>query len=110
MVTKRYDKVIEIFPPNVPPDLIAAYKDTVEKHRDQGGYQRKLARKLGVNMKYLNDLIIKGIEPTSRTAKGRAAREKLFLKNDNPLQNKEEVVEALEGIVKHLQNTISRMR
>jgi predicted RecB family endonuclease len=111
MASNRHMKPLDIFPSNVPQPLIDAYKGIVKIYgTNSGSCQRKLAAHLGVNMKYLNDLLVKGIEPTNRTKKGRAAREKLFLPVSNMLDNKEDVIETLESLVKQLNNTIRRLR
>jgi|SRR5919108_607375 hypothetical protein len=44
-----------------------------------GWKERELARRRGVNIKYVSDLIRRGIEPTDRTIKGQEARVALFL-------------------------------
>lgn len=110
MASKNTKEELTTFPPNVPQELIDKYRWVVRQNKDKGGYQRKLARHLDVNMLYLNNLLKHGTEPTSRTKKGREAREKLFLKNDDTLNNKEEVIEALEQLVTSLQKTIRRLR
>lgn len=107
MANPKPIKVIEQFPPNVPPALVNEYRRVI---MHEHGSMRILAVKLGVNIKYLSDLLARGIEPTDKTVKGRAVREKLFLKNRTALQSKEEVIEALESIVKHLQQTIERLK
>lgn len=109
MAKKNYMDILPTFPPNVPLALIAVYREIVQQYQDKGGYQRKLARRLGVNMKYLNDLLVRGIEPTSKTVKGREARERLFLKNVAALENKEEVIQVLQKIVASLEDTIRRL-
>jgi len=109
-IPKHYQKVITAFPSNVPFELINQYKQIVRTYEDVGGYQRKLARRLDVNMKYLNDLLVHGKEPTNRTKKGREARKKLFLKEEVTLEDKEQVVEVLEGLVAQLQEAIRRLK
>ena len=71
--------VLTTFHENVPDRLIRKYNAIVKAYRKQGGYQRKLAKCLGINFKYLNDLLVHGIEPTDRTEKGQKARITLFL-------------------------------
>jgi|SRR5919109_2324938 hypothetical protein len=53
--------------------------------------ERELARRRGVNIKYVSDLIRRGIEPTDRTINGQEVRVKLFLprKKSQPRVKKE---------------------
>lgn len=60
------------YPSNVPKKLIILW-ESVECH------PRALERKIGVNTKYICDLINDGKEPTDKTPKGVAARKALFL-------------------------------
>jgi hypothetical protein len=59
------------YPENVPSRLIDALCEA--------GSERELSRRRGVNILYVSQLIGKGVEPTDQTAKGQAARVKLFL-------------------------------
>lgn len=99
----KYKKVIISFPANVPRRLVFAYKKIVKQYKDKGGYQRKLARLLDVNDFYLNQLLIKGIEPTDKTLHGQETRLKLFLprkkkvirvQSDKPKQTKPDFIVA----------------
>lgn len=110
MSPKPYTTILTKFPPNVPVALIAKYNTIATRYFHEGGYQRKLARELDINMKYLNDLLVKGIEPTSKTKKGREARKKLFLPEVEVLMGKEEIIEHLEQAVAKLQETIRRLK
>lgn len=58
--------------PNTPAELIVELQAV-------GWKERALSRKLGVNILYISQLIKDGVEPTDKTEKGQAAREKLFL-------------------------------
>ena len=89
-VPRKHLAVLTNFPQNVPKKLIKEYKAIVKTYKKEGGYQRKLAKHLDINFKYLNDLLIHGIEPTVRTDKGQIARRKLFLSNK---KSKEELNE-----------------
>jgi hypothetical protein len=51
----------------------------VSEFHKAGWNERELARRRGVNIKYISDLIRRGIEPTDRTIKGQEARVALFL-------------------------------
>lgn len=111
MASNKRMKPLETFPPNVPARLIQEYQAVIREYSASiGSGQRKLAARLGVNMKYLNDLLVRGIEPTSKTKKGREAREKLFLPISDVLENKEDVIETLEKLKKQLEDTIRRLR
>jgi hypothetical protein len=50
---------------------------------------RETARRRDVNVKYVYDNLIHGIEPPDTTDKGRQARVKIFLKEHNPKPRKE---------------------
>jgi len=78
-IPERFLKEIDEFPGNIPKKLIREYRKIVKEHKGKGGYQRKLASKLEINIKYLSDLFLHGIEPTDRTEKGRRIRVALFL-------------------------------
>lgn len=56
---------------NTPPKLV--------KQLHKCGSFHKLADEIEVNVKYVHELITKGIEPTDRTELGREIRAKLFL-------------------------------
>lgn len=111
MASNKRMKPLETFPPNVPARLIQEYREVIREYNASiGSGQRKLAARLKVNMKYLNDLLVKGREPTNKTKKGREAREKLFLPVSSALDNKEDVIEALEKLKSQLEITIRRLR
>lgn len=57
----------------------AAPKRLVSEFHKAGWNERELARRRKVNIKYVSDLIRRGIEPTDRTVKGQEARTALFL-------------------------------
>ena len=57
--------------PNAPPRLIKALR--------KAGSFHKLADELNINIKYVHELIRKGIEPTDRTEHGRETRARLYL-------------------------------
>ena len=78
-IPKRFLEEIKEFPGNVPKRLVREYKRIVKEHKGKGGYQRKLAGRLEINIKYLSDLFLHGVEPTDRTEKGRCVRAALFL-------------------------------
>jgi len=93
-VPKRFLGEMEEFPENVPKRLVREYKKVAREHSGQGGYQCKLARKLGINIKYVSDLLSRGIEPTDRTEKGQRARIALFL----PVKRKVARLKSLQEI------------
>jgi len=78
-IPKKFLTAIKEFPKNVPKKLIKEYRNIVKSHKGEGGYQRKLASMLEINIKYLSDLFLHGIEPTDRTEKGQRVRVALFL-------------------------------
>lgn len=98
--------VLTVFPENVPKRLIREYRQIVKAHKKEGGYQRKLSKKLNVNIKYLNDLLLKGIEPTPRTEKGQIARRKLFLSNKKSPEERERVRKARQERQERIQAEI----
>jgi len=57
---------------NVPKRLLAELKQA-------GGNERELARRRGVNILYVSQLLCHGIEPTDKTETGREVRVKLFM-------------------------------
>lgn len=59
-------------------------RELVDALRDVGYKERTLARQLGVNILYVSQLLKYGIEPTDKTTKGQAVREKLFLPKKKP--------------------------
>jgi hypothetical protein len=64
--------------PNCPRKLAAAFHFARNAHGE--GYKiRVLEQKLGVNFKYLVNMIRKGIEPNDTTEKLRAVRKAMFL-------------------------------
>lgn len=62
----------DLIHPNTPAKLIAELQAV-------GWNERALSRGLGVNILFVSQLIKDGIEPTDKTTKGQATREKLFL-------------------------------
>lgn len=53
--------------------------------RETGAWNiRETARRIGVNQRYVDDNLIKGIEPTDATENGRMVREKMFMKPYKP--------------------------
>lgn len=49
------------------------------KALQEAGSERKLAKKLDVNISYISNYLRRGIEPTDKTERGREIRAKLFL-------------------------------
>jgi len=62
--------------PATPPALVKAFT--------RAGSYHKLADELGVNVKYVYELMNAGIEPTDRTAKSREIRHRLKLRKHKP--------------------------
>ena len=62
--------------PNTPPKL-------VKKFRKCGSFH-KLADEIGVNVRYVHELITEGKEPTDRTARSREIRHRLALRKYKP--------------------------
>ncbi len=88
----RYKEVIKNFPANVPQRLIKKYNVVVREFEESGGYQRKLARALVINDFYVNQLLLKGIEPTDKTEHGQELRVKLFLPRKKPKPHKQKIL------------------
>jgi len=63
--------------PNTPKKLVSAL------HKADWN-RRALARQLGVNVFYINQMVNDGIEPTDQTENGRAVRVAIFLKAYKP--------------------------
>lgn len=70
--TERLGRMIQKIHSNVNEKLITALHEA-------GDSARELARRRGVNILYVLQLLKDGIEPTDKTESGRRVREKLFM-------------------------------
>lgn len=72
---------------------------------------REIARRLGVNPRYVHDYLTNGIEPPDTTEQGRRVRVAMFLREHKPKPRgkREEKPEEWPG-QKRVKRTITRMR
>lgn len=86
--------------PNCPKKLAAAFH-FARNTRGQGYKIHILAEKLGVNVRYLHNMIAKGIEPNDTTEKLREVRVKMFLPaKKRKAKHEREFDKAIEKIFK----------
>lgn len=86
----------------------ATPKRLVSEFHKAGWNERELARRRGVNILYVSQLIRHGIEPTDRTVKGQETRAKLYLprlkpkprKERKPRTQKQEAIIAMSNMVR----------
>jgi len=89
--------------PNANRKLVRLFRKV---RRETGAWNiRETARRLGVNQRYVDDNLMKGIEPTDATENGMEVRVRMFMKPNKPKPRKKRTPKPEEW---HGQNFIKR--